>query len=283
MEGASRGSTRGRILSTPTERPASPPTRGQHGSGRRPIQAYLPVTRHDDRAPSLVGPPRHQRHPHPPALHSVGRKRVGGHTQPRTRHRGMAAQFPPIRTPLRAVGPPYYRPVRVHAKHPAPAVQRPMEGPSVRGRRLFTPSRRNLATRKQLVQPSLDRPTGTRRQTGPIASPNDRHRPLLAKQDVVPRLTSPRHRDLALPSVPRPFLSRQARQVRGGWTTRVEHRGFSANTPSWLYTRRGAIGRALRPAMVWFTVPPIRPSRAGPPRYRLQTDSTQAPWSSDIA
>jgi hypothetical protein len=27
----------------------------------------------------------------------------------------------------------------------------------------------------------------------------------------------------------------------------VEHRGLSALTPSWLYIRRGAIGRALRP------------------------------------
>jgi hypothetical protein len=34
-----------------------------------------------------------------------------------------------------------------------------------------------MATRKQLLQPSLDRPTGPRRKTRPIASPNDRHRP----------------------------------------------------------------------------------------------------------
>jgi hypothetical protein len=63
----------------------------------------------------------------------------------------------------------------------------------------------------------------------------------------------------------------------------VEHRGFSVNTPSWLYTRRGTIGRALRPAQVLSTTPPIRHPRTGPPRYRLQTDLAQAPWSSDLA
>jgi hypothetical protein len=153
----------------------------------------------------------------------------------------------------------------------------------MRGRRLLTPPRHSLATRKQLLQPSLDRPTGTRHKTGPVASLGNRHRPLLAEQDVVPRLLSPRHRHPALPGVPRPFLSRQARQARGSRTTRVEHRGFSANTPSWLYTRRGTIGRALRPARVWSTAPPTRHPRTGPPRYRLQTDSAHAPWSSDLA
>jgi hypothetical protein len=153
----------------------------------------------------------------------------------------------------------------------------------VRGRRLLTPSQRSLATRKQLLQPSLVCPTGTRRKIGPIASPGDRHRPLLAGQDVVLRLMSPRHSYLALPGIPRPFLSRRARQARGGRTTRVEHRGFSAITPSWLYTRCGTIGRALRPARGWSKTPPIRHPRTGPPLYRLQTDSTQAPWSSDLA
>jgi hypothetical protein len=53
MEGASSGATRGRIFFSATQRPASPPTRGQHGSGRRPNQARVPVARHDDRAPAL--------------------------------------------------------------------------------------------------------------------------------------------------------------------------------------------------------------------------------------
>jgi hypothetical protein len=181
------------------------------------------------------------------------------------------------------VGPPYYRPARFHAKRPAPAVQRPVERPAVRGRRLLTHARRGLATREQLLQPSVDRPTNTHRQTRPIASPGDRHRPLLAQQDLVPRLTSPRHRDRALPGVSRPFLSHHARHARGGRTTRVEHRGLSANTPSWLYTRRGAIGRALRTAQVCSTAPPITSPCIGPPRYRLQMDSAQAPWSSTMA
>jgi hypothetical protein len=65
MEGALRFSTSGRVFFTPTERPTSPPPRGQHGGCRGPNQASLPVTRHDDRAPALVVPTRHERHPHP--------------------------------------------------------------------------------------------------------------------------------------------------------------------------------------------------------------------------
>jgi hypothetical protein len=67
----------------------------------------------------------------------------------------------------------------------------------MRGRRLLTPSRHRLAPRKQLLQPALDRPTGTRRQIGPITSASDRHAPLLAKQDVVSGLCTPRLRDNA--------------------------------------------------------------------------------------
>jgi hypothetical protein len=281
MEGTLSSSTRRRVVSNPTQGQARPPTRGQQGNGRRTNQAYLPVTRFDDRATPLVVPTRHQRHPHPPSLHPVNRERVGRHTQPRTRHGGVATQPLPIRTPSGPVGPPYYRPVRFHAKHPAPAVQRPVESPTMRGCRLLTHARRGMATREQLLQPSLNRPTITRRQARPIASPGNRRRPLLAQQDMVPRSTSPRRRDHTLPGVPGSILSRRARHARGGRTARVEHRGLSAYTPSWLYTRRGAIGRALRPAQVGSTTPPIISPRTGPPRYRLHMDS--APLSSTIA
>jgi hypothetical protein len=63
----------------------------------------------------------------------------------------------------------------------------------------------------------------------------------------------------------------------------VEHRGLSACTPSWLYTRRGAIGRALRPDRLIPTVQPVRPLCTCPPRYNLQFGTTPAPWSADLA
>jgi hypothetical protein len=210
-------------------------------------QTHLAVACHDDRAPALVILSRHQRHPHPPALHPVGRQRLGGHAKPRIGHRGLAAQPPAFQTPTSTVGPAYDRPFRVYAKRPTPAVQRPLEGPAVRGRRLPTTARRSLASRKQLLQPSLDRLTGACRQAGPITCHGDCHRPLRAGQNAVPRFRPALHRNFALPGGPRPFHSRQARQARGGRTSRVEHRGLSALTPSWLYTRRGAIGHALRP------------------------------------
>jgi hypothetical protein len=50
-----------------------------------------------------------------------------------------------------------------------------------------------------------------------------------------------------------------------------------------LYTRRGAIGRALRPDRLISTVQPVRPLRTGPPRYNLQFGAAPAPWSVDLA
>jgi hypothetical protein len=80
------------------------------------------------------------------------------------------------------VGSTYDRPFRLHTQRPTPAIQRPMERPAVRGRRLPTPSRRCQASREQLLQPSLDRPTSTRRQTSSTTCHSDRHRPRLAGQ-----------------------------------------------------------------------------------------------------
>jgi hypothetical protein len=129
----------------------------------------------------------------------------------------------------------------------------------------------------------MDLPTGACCQTGPITGSSDGHRPLHAGQNVVPRVRPARHRDFALPGGPRPVLSRQARQARGGRTTRVEHRGLSALTPSWLYTRRGSIGRALRPDRLNSPVQPARSLRTRPPCYHLQLRAAPAPWSADIA
>jgi hypothetical protein len=53
--------------------------------------------------------------------------------------------------------------------------------------------------------------------------------------------------------------------------------------PLMALNRRGAIGRALRPDRLISTVPPVRPLRAGPPRYCLQFGTAPAPWSADLA
>jgi hypothetical protein len=129
------------------------------------------------------------------------------------------------------VGTPHYRPFRVHAEHSTFVIQRPLAGPAVRGRRLPTPSRRSLATRKQLLQPSLVRSTYTCRQARPSTSPNNRRRPLLAQQNVVPCPTSPSKCHGTLPSATRLVLSWQTRNAGGGRATRSEHRGISAHTP----------------------------------------------------
>jgi hypothetical protein len=88
---------------------------------------------------------------------------------------------------------------------------------------------------------------------------------------------------LALPGGPRPILSRQARQARRGRTSLVEHRGLSALTPSWLHTRRGAMGRALRPDRLNSTVPLVPPLRTRPPRYDLRIETAPAPWAADLS
>jgi hypothetical protein len=200
---------------TQLKRPARPPPRGQHVSSHRANQAYLPVTRYVDRAASLVVPTRHQRHPHPPPLHPFGREHLGIYTQPRTGHKRLAAKPSPARPPPSPVGTPHYRPARLYAQHSAPTVQHHMARPTVRGCRLPTPTRRSLEVREQLLQPSMDIPTCCRRQTKPITRYGYRRGPLLAQQDVVPRPAATRHRNLTLPGVTRPFVSRQARQARG--------------------------------------------------------------------
>jgi hypothetical protein len=153
----------------------------------------------------------------------------------------------------------------------------------MRRRRLHAHVGCSLASRKQLLQPSLVHPTGSGRQIGPITDRGYRRRPLLAEQNVVPRFRPACTRNVALPGGPRPVLSRHARQTRGGRTSLVEHRGLSALTPSWLYTRRGAIGRALRPDRLISTVQPVRRLRTGPPRYSQQFGTAPAPLSADLA
>jgi hypothetical protein len=100
---------------------------------------------------------------------------------------------------------------------------------------------------------------------------------------VVPRFGPTCKHDFALPGGSRPVLSRQARQARGGRTSRVEHRGLSALTPSLLYTRRGAIGRALRPDRLISTLQPVRPLRTRPHHYGMRFGTAPAPWSADLA
>jgi hypothetical protein len=75
----------------------------------------------------------------------------------------------------------------------------------------------------------------------------------------------------------------QARHARGGRVARLERRDFSTNTPSSLYTRRGAICKALRTAEVFSTTPLLSPPRTGPLPYHQQMGSANAPWSSSMA
>lgn len=63
----------------------------------------------------------------------------------------------------------------------------------------------------------------------------------------------------------------------------MEHRGLSSLTPSWLYTRRGAIGRALRPVQLNAPVQRGPALRTGQPRYGLRLEAAQAPWSASLA
>jgi hypothetical protein len=80
-----------------------------------------------------------------------------------------------------------------------------------------------------------------------------------------------------------PFLTRfvhpsLAWQARGGRTTRLEHRGLLANTPSWLYIRRGAMGYTLRATHPTYDAPlpvPLR-ARTCTPRYHLSASTTHA-------
>jgi hypothetical protein len=128
----------------------------------------------------------------------------------------------------------------------------------------------------------LVRPSDSSYQTGPITSRGYCHRPLLAEQNMVPLFRPTGERNRALPGGPRPVLSRQARQARGGRTSRVERRGLSALAPSWLYTLRGAIGRALRPDRLNATIPRDHPLRTGPPRYGMRIGTAPAPWSANL-
>jgi hypothetical protein len=153
----------------------------------------------------------------------------------------------------------------------------------MRRRRLPIHVKCTLESRKQLMQPPMVRSPGSRRQTRPFTCRGYCHRPLLAEQNVVPRFRPACKYNFALPGGPRHVLSRQARQAREGRTSRVEHRGLSALTPSWLYTRGGAIGRALRPDRLISKVQPVRPLRTGPPRYCLQFGTASVPRSADLA
>jgi hypothetical protein len=57
----------------------------------------------------------------------------------------------------------------------------------------------------------------------------------------------------------------------------LEHRDLSSNTPSGLYTRRGAIGKALRTAEVVFPAPlPFALRTGNTPRYHFRSSSAQA-------
>jgi hypothetical protein len=98
---------------------------------------------------------------------------------------------------------------------------------------------------------------------------------------VVPSIATPRHRDRPLPSYARPLIFRTTRHARGGRTPRVERRGLSDFTLSWLHTCRGAIGNSLRSSSFYLCrtllhLPQETPRRTCPPRYRLNPDSATA-------
>jgi hypothetical protein len=186
---------------------------------------------------------------------------LGRHAKPRDGLLRLAAKPTDFRPPSAPVGPAYYGPFCVHAQRSTTTLQRPLERPLVRGHRLPTTRGRCLETRKQLMQPPVVCPPGSRRKTGASTSRGFGHRALLAKLNVVPCFCPTGERKSALPGGPRVVLSPQARQGRRSPTSRVEHRGLLAFTPSWLYTRRGAIGRALRPDRLYSTVPRVPPMR----------------------
>jgi hypothetical protein len=102
------------------------------------------------------------------------------------------------------------RPLHVHAQHTASSFQREMALPPLRGRRLPTPTRHNVAAREQLRQPSLVRAPNTRWQATPIGRNGFRCGPLLAQQAVVP--SSPPHcsRNATLPPFARLALPLRA-------------------------------------------------------------------------
>jgi hypothetical protein len=160
-----------------------------------------------------------------------------------------------------------------------------MARPQVRRHRLPTPPRRGLAPRKQLLQPPRNCAPTPRCQTTPVRRNRYSRRPLLAQQTVVPRPPTTRFPRPAFPVSTGPILPRLARQARGGRTTRLEHRGLSSHTPSWLYTRRGAIGQSLRAANATSYAHPRIEQQPHPnrQRYRLIADATQAPWSFSMA
>jgi hypothetical protein len=155
------------------------------------------------------------------------------------------------------------------------AFQHMMARPPMRGRRLPTPSRRGLATRKQLLRP-LDCSPNPRCQTALVKCSRNRRGPLLAQQTLYQTLHPPPRTGLVLP--------RLVRHARGGRTTRLEHRGPSSNTASWLYTRRGAIYQFLRAThAAYCTAPPVPLQISTAPQgYRLTTDTPHAHWSASM-
>jgi hypothetical protein len=209
-----------------------PPTRGQHRRGRYPHQATHTVTRYADRVAPLVVLARLQQHPHSTPLHSLCGEYLGRYTYPRAGHRGLATQPTTLRTPSGPVGPPLYRPLRIHAQHSGAALQLKMARPPIRRRRVHAPPRRGVAPRAQLLQPFVDCSPNPRCQAAPVKRNRYRLGPLMAQKVVVPRPPAIRISCPTFPASTGHVLPRQARQARGGRTTRMEHRGLWSNTPS---------------------------------------------------
>jgi hypothetical protein len=78
-----------------------------------------------------------------------------------------------------------------------------------------------------------------------------------------------------------------ARHARGDRTTRVEQHGPSDSTSTWLHTHKGPIDKLLRNVSSYLRnglqpLPPATPRHSRPPRYRLNPDSTTAPWTASM-
>jgi hypothetical protein len=156
----------------------------------------------------------------------------------------------------------------------------------MRGRRLFAPTGHRVATRGQLQQPPVVRSTRPLRKATPLGRSSDRHRAVLASQNVVLTPAQHCHRDHKLPRLTRPILLRPAQLSRRDRTTEMDHRGFSIATPAWLHTRIGAIGRTLRtasPSVAYIRASIFHPPvHSRPTRYKLREPDAHAPWTATM-
>mmetsp|Transcript_21463 Transcript_21463/g.51206 ORF Transcript_21463/g.51206 Transcript_21463/m.51206 type:complete len:594 (-) Transcript_21463:313-2094(-) len=237
------------------------------------------------RTSSSVEDPRPERHPTAGSIHSLRNEQGCRPPIQSGRYRGLAATPEAFQISRQHMGEAHHRQICLHEQRPDPPLQLQMVGPRVRRYRLPPDAPRGMEEGEQLVQPPLDLTAKPYTKAQKIRSSSNSNSPNLETEALVSRARESSRGMHTVPSLPKPVLSREARQARGSRAARLERWGLQGTLPSWSYFwRKGSLNmRKTLPGLpVWFEDSQQQEEKQTATRYNLLRISPALPWADSM-